>query len=121
MLLAHPLNAMRYMLLICEQFAVDFDVMYNSRKSVAMRIGSRHSISCAPLQVAGIDLKYVTSLKYLGLCILAASCFKCLVEHLKIKFYRVFNCIFSKSRAANSEMVTTGLLKSYCLPFLTWF
>ena len=95
MLLAHSLNAMRYMLLICEQFAVDFDIKYNSSKSVAMRTASRHSISCAPLQVAGIDLKYVTSLKYLGLCIQAASCFKCLVDHLKIKFYRVFNCIFS--------------------------
>ena len=32
----------------------------------------------------------------------------------------MFNCIFSKSKAANSEMVTVALLKSYCLPFMLY-
>ena len=40
------------------------------------------------------------------------------VEHLRSKFYRTFNCIYSKSKASNSEMVTVDLLKSYCFPFL---
>ena len=39
---------------------------------------------------------------------------------MKVKFYRVFNCIFSRSKAANSEAVTVQLLKSYCLPFLLY-
>ena len=32
----------------------------------------------------------------------------------------MFNCIFSKSKAANSEMITITLLKSYCLPFMLY-
>ena len=36
------------------------------------------------------------------------------------KFYCVFNCIFSRSKGANSELTTVELLKSYCLPFLLY-
>ena len=60
------------------------------------------------------------SLKYLGICIKAFTHFKCSVEHLKLKFYRVFNCKFSRSKGANSELTTVELLKSYCLPFLLY-
>jgi len=45
---------------------------------------------------------------------------KCLIEHLQLKFYGVFNCIFSRSKGANSELTTVELLKSYCLPFLLY-
>jgi len=55
-------------------------------------------------------------MKYLGVCVMAAGCFKTSVSHLKIKFYLAFNCIYTRSKAANSEMVTVELLKSYCLP-----
>ena len=63
-------------------------------------------------------MKFVISVKYLGICIKAFIYFKCMVDHVKLKFYRVFNCIFSRSKAANSELVTVELMKSYCLPFL---
>jgi len=33
-------------------------------------------------------------------------------------FHRVFNSIFNKSKAANSEIVTVEQLKRYCFPFL---
>ena len=32
----------------------------------------------------------------------------------------MFNCIYSRSKAANSEMITVELLKSYCLPFMLY-
>jgi len=37
--------------------------------------------------------------------LLMSSC-KCLSEHLKLKFYRVCNCISSRSKGANSELTT---------------
>jgi len=49
LLLAHSLNAVQHMLRLSEQFAVEFDVKYNSNKSVVMRIGSRYNTSCEPL------------------------------------------------------------------------
>lgn len=120
MLLSHSVNAMRCMLQVCDQFAVDFDIKFNSTKSVAMRIGCRYNAICEPLELAGDILKYVGSVKYLGVCVIASTYFKCSIDHAKVKFYRVFNCIFARSKAANSEMVTVQLLKSYCLPFMLY-
>jgi len=59
MLLSHSVNATRCMLQVCDQFAVDIDVKFNSTKSVAMRIGCRYNATCEPLELSGDTLKYV--------------------------------------------------------------
>jgi exonuclease III len=120
MLLSHSLYSMQHMLQICEQFAWEFDVKFNSSKSVAIRIGPRHDAPCEPLTLAGIQLKFDRSIKYLGIQLVASKAYSCSVDHLKIKFYRSFNCIYSRSTARNSELVTLELMKSYCLPFLLY-
>ena len=56
--------------------------------TLGMRIGSRYITSCEPLLLAGDKLKFVTSVKYLGICIKAFIYFKCMVDHVKLKFYR---------------------------------
>jgi len=35
-----------------------------------------------------------------------------------MRFYRVFNAIYSKSKGDNSELVTVELMKSYSLAFI---
>lgn len=120
LLLSHTVNAMRHMLAICEQFAVEFDLKFNSSKSVALRIGKRYKVQCAPFFLSGGQLNFVSELKYLGVYLVAAKCFKTSVSHLKVKFYRVFNCIYAHSKAANSEIVTVELVKAYCLPLLLY-
>ena len=91
---------------------------FNCGKSFAMRIGKRFNENCDALQLDDKDIVYVRELKYLGVHVSAGLCLKFLVEHLRSKFYRTFNCIYSKSNASNSEMVTVDLLKSYCFPLL---
>jgi len=49
MSLSHSLNAMRFMLKICDDFAIDYDLKFNAEKSVVMRIGPRHWSSFASL------------------------------------------------------------------------
>jgi len=120
MLLTHTVSAMRHLLKICDSYAVDYDIKFNSNKSVAMRIGPRYNAVCVPFELAGDNLRYVTSIKYLGVVFDASKHFRCLIDHVKMRFYRVFNCIFSKSKAANSEIVTVELLKRYCLPFVLY-
>jgi len=81
-----------------------------------MRIGSKYGEGCAALLLAGKDILNVNELKYLGVHVIAAKFLKKIsVEHLRVKFYRTFNCIYSRSKAANSEMITVQLLKSYSL------
>ena len=38
----------------CEIFAVEYDVKFNAVKSVAMRIGRRFNVTCAPLMLGGM-------------------------------------------------------------------
>ena len=120
LLLAHTVNGMQEMLKICDEFALDFNMKFNGMKSVAIRIGCRYNMQCSTFTLSGNSLKYVSSVKYLGVYFVAAKCFKISVDHLKVRFYRVFNCIFSRVKAPNSELVVVHLLKSYCLPFLLY-
>jgi len=50
--------------------------------------------------------------------LVASKYFKCSVDHVKLKFYRVFNSIYAKSK--RSEIVTVELMKSYCIPFILY-
>jgi len=109
---------MQMMLRLCDKFANDFDTKFNCGKSVAMRIGKRFKEKCVSLQIDNKDILYVTELKYLGVHVCAGQLLKFSVEHHRSKFYRTFNCIYSKSKASNSEMISVELLKSYCFLFL---
>ena len=120
MLVSNTLYDMQRMLNICDQFAVDFDMKFNTKKSCAIRVGPRYKEHCEPLKLSNCELSFVNSCIYLGVHIEADRYFKCSYDHLRLKFYRTFNCLFSKSRAADSELVTVYLLKSYCLPVMLY-
>jgi len=64
-LLSHFVNTMRSMFAICEQFAFDFDMKFNTQKSVVrpMRVGERYDAMCAPLMLDGKEILFVHSLK----------------------------------------------------------
>jgi len=89
-------------------FAFDFDVKFNSLKSTVARIGERFDAECAPVILDGSDLQYVQCFKYLGVHILAGKHFSCCVKNVQMKFYiyRTFNCIYCRSKGANSELVS---------------
>jgi len=111
---------MQQMLEICDKFALELDMKFNVAESVAIRIGSRYNIQCSPLTLSGISLKYVSAVKYRGVYIVSAKCFKLSVDHLKVKFYHAFNYIYSRAKVLNSELVMVQVLKSYFLPFLLY-
>jgi len=117
-LLAHTSKSMQQMLNICTEFVVDHDVKFNDTKSVAMRVGPCFNVACKSLELD--DKALVDSVKYLGVNILAWHHFRCSFEHVKLKFFRAFNCIYTKSKAAGSEINTVELFKSYCLPHITY-
>lgn len=120
LLLSHSVGALQHMLNICNVYAEDFDVQFNSKKSMAMRIGKRFGMECAPLRIKNCALNYVTFIRYLGVVIVAAKEFKCSYDHVKLRFFRAFNGIHYRSKASNSEPVTVELFKAFCLPFLLY-
>ena len=77
-----------------------------------MRVGERYDSLCEPLRLFGTVLQQVQQMKYLGVCLVSDKNVKCDVNHLKVKFHRAFNCIYARSKAADSELVPVQLLKS---------
>ena len=61
---------------------------------------------CEPFVLSCNKLMFVQSVKYLGIILLADKKIKYSIDHLKVKFYWVFNCIYCRSRGANSKLVS---------------
>ncbi len=120
LLVCHSITVMQLMLDICSKEADMLDFSFNTAKSVALRIGPRYRHVCAPLTLSGFQIAYVEQTKYLGVMLKTAKKFKCLLDHVKAKFYRSFNAIYYRARNAGSELVCVHLLKSVCLPALLY-
>jgi len=119
-LLAHTSYAMQKMLDVCSEESISLELKFNVNKSVALRVGPRWRSLCAPLTLGFTDLRFVDSTKYLGVYLKSGVKYSCSYGHLKSRFYSCFNALFSSSKASNSELVTTELLKTFCIPVLTY-
>jgi exonuclease III len=119
-LLSQSVTTMQHMLAICDVFAKDFDLKFNTAKSMVLRIGKRFNVKCANLILSGNQLEYVNTIKYLGVYIKSSVNFKCSYDNVKHKFYRSFNAILSKSANSKSELVSVELFRAYCLPLLLY-
>jgi Reverse transcriptase (RNA-dependent DNA polymerase) len=120
LLVSHSIGAMQLMLDMCSSEAVFLDLQFNTKKSVAIRVGPRWQCTCSPLILSNAELTYVEDARYLGIVITAARSFKCSFDHVKLKFYRCFNAIYNKAMHADSELVCVQLLKSFCLPIILY-
>ena len=85
-----------------------------------MRIGSRFKNVCKPLNIDGIELDYVNSIKYLGVHIKAGRLFNLCYSNMKYKYFRCFNAIYSRTKCSFSEMISVSLFKSCCLPLIMY-
>ena len=62
---------------------------------------------------------FALCLKYLGVYILTGTHFnKCVIKNAQMKFYRMFNAIYFRSKLPNPELVSVQLFKSFCLLFV---
>ena len=60
-LLSHYLNAIQCMLKICDDFAFDYNLKFNTEKSVALQIGPHFYAKSEPVELAGKELQSVPS------------------------------------------------------------
>jgi len=79
---------------------------------MVMRMRLWFNVTCAPLMLDGMYLKYVETVKYLSVVVNAAKSFKCSMEHIHMRLYRVVNSLYAKPRGE--------LMKSYCMLFILY-
>src|SRR5579872_3108518 len=82
-LLSQSVSCMQKMLNICDLYATEFDVKFNSSKSVALKIGPRYLATCASLSLCNKALCYVTEVKYLGMTIVTKRNFTVILTRLR--------------------------------------
>ena len=110
-LLSQSVTTMQSMLDICGQFAVDMDVKFNAEKSVAMRIGPRYKVECSLLQLCNNNLKFVDTVKYLGIHIKADLKFVCKYDHCKLKFFAALMQFTLNVQMQNLNLFVLNYLK----------
>jgi hypothetical protein len=120
LLIASSVVEMQKMLDICADEMNAIGMCFNADKSVVMRIGKRFKMKCSELLLSGKVINYVDKMKYLGIVFNAGKRISCSIDHLKLSFYRAFNALYYRSKSANSELVSTELLKSCCIPIISY-
>ena len=97
LLVAPSVTSLQRLLLVCEQELMWLEMSLNVKKSSCIRIGARYSAKYRNIfNTGGQELSWANELRYLGVFIEAASCFKCSLDNAKRSFYRSFNSIFGR-------------------------
>ena len=91
----------------------------NVKKSACIRIGKNFNSNCCVISINNSFVTWSNSFKYLGDAF--DSGIKVLIDlkSSRSKFFRSFNCIYSKISRAD-ESVVVSLLKSCCIPMLMY-
>jgi len=118
LILSPSVVGLQYMLDICSGYGRTHDIIFNASKTVCASFGRKPLAACN-LFLSGVAVTWVNSLKYLGIVFNANSTMNIDSSYLKRKFYASCNSVLSKSKYA-SEVVKLQLVKSFCLPYLTY-
>ena len=117
LLISGSVTDLQAMINICMTELSNLDLTVNPKKSVCMRIGKNFKASCSNVSIESIPIPWSNRISYLGITI--RSSFKLMVDlkESRAKFYRSFNCLYSKIYLAN-EYLIVSLIKSFCTPVI---
>ena len=121
LLLAPSIHALQALLTACVNKLCYLALEVNVKKSACIRIGPRCEATCTQIVMPdGSQLPWLDSVRYLGIYIRRFRYFSCLFDNAKKSFYRSFNAVFGQIGRLASEEVILELLRSKCLPCLTY-
>ena len=95
------------------------DLKINVKKSACIRIGKNFNSNCSQIVLNNNALTWSNNFKYLGVLFNSGKKVSLDLKSSRSKFFRSFNCIYSKISRAN-ESVVVSLLKTCCIPILMY-
>jgi len=105
---------------ICNDFGNQWDIKFNPLESQLMTLGGNNP-SGMTLSMNGVPLPWVSKVKYLGVSFLCNTGKSDMSDTIR-KFYSQFNNIglMSVLNKGSQEMNAVHLMKTYCVPTLTY-
>jgi hypothetical protein len=119
-LLAPSLCELQAMVNLCNREFNHIGLSINSSKSSCIRIGKAWKSNCVDIKLPSGKLQWASSIKYLGVDILAGKKFTICFDSSKSKFYSSFNSIYSKISKVKNPIVILNLISSIALPCLLY-
>ena len=119
-IMSPSLVGLQHMLDKCTEYGNAFNIVFNAAKTVCIAIGKKLLIPTDTyVFIDGNAIPWVRSFKYLGVVFNAQDVLDVDCSSIKRKFYSSFNGILSRCKQA-PEPVQLHLIKSYCLPYLSY-
>ena len=119
LLLSASLWDLQRMIDVCSREAAKLDMVFNAKKSQALRVGNGYENECRHITINNTQIQFVDELKYLGWYIISAKCFKISLHHIRSKFYRSFNALYANSHYF-CEPTLQYLVNVNCKPHLLY-
>ena len=120
LIMSPSLVGLQHMLDTCTEYGHDFSLVFNAAKTVCAAVGKNLLTSCdTHVFITGKAIPWVSSFKYLGVVFNVCDVLNVDCHSIKRKFYASFNSILSRCKMA-PEPVQLHLIKSYCLPYLSY-
>ena len=117
-LLAPSISSAKFMLSICERFALEYDVCFNPSKSAHLLLykpSTQHVNHNCPLYLNNVAIEKVENASLLGSCIGTNQNTINITKAISDLVYRT-NILMSRFRSCNSS-VLSKLFRSYCTAF----
>ena len=118
-LLSASVRQLQVMPLICSQYALDNDLIFNNTKSYRVGFGKGVDLTNLPqLFVSWKPIEWVQQCEYFGVKIQAGDVFKTTVEDRKRVFIASVNNVITNCSFLSGECIMEIIVKQ-CLPILT--
>ena len=119
LLLSPSVAGLQTMLNTCHAYSVEYNILFNATKSNCIKVGKNWDINVLNMIIGAIDINCTTEFKYLGVSFLFGVKLQIDCLPVKRKFYAACNSVINKCKGA-AESIKVLLVKSYCLPLLTY-
>ena len=118
-LISASVTQLQYMLDTCGSTGADLGMQFNPTQSHCLFVGPSRAINPASMFINGVEIEWVSKVKYLGITLLAGVKFSVDLSEVRRKFFAAANGVLSHCKFV-SELVKMDLLEKHCLPILLY-
>ena len=120
LLICRSVSSLQALLVMIKTSLEDIGLYLNPAKSICLRIGPRVSVPCASVYLGDTPLKWVSTVRYLGVHLASGRLFACDWSPSRRAFNRAANAVVAKLGTRGCREPLLHVLYAKCLPILLY-